>query len=147
VKNPNPIARARRLQSRRKELGSSNPSCFDCGESDIACLEGDHPVGKKRDPKFTRTRCRNCHRKVEFKRDVAGLTKNGQHRPDESEIEEVCSYLLLLAEDQDLIAERLMSPSASPAVVAAAVQSTAASLRRKAKSLASARPHDLGPSS
>ena len=131
---------------RRKELGSTNPSCFDCGESDIACLELDHPVGKKRDPKFTRVRCRNCHRKIEFKRDVGGLTKNGQHPTDESAIEEVCSYLLLLAEDQDSIAERLMSPSASPALVAAALRSTAASLRRKARSLASAHPHEVDPS-
>jgi hypothetical protein len=47
----------------------------------------------------------------------------------------------LLAEDQDSIAERLLSPSASPQSIAAALNSTAASLRRKAKSL----PHPSLP--
>jgi hypothetical protein len=119
---------------RRKKLGSDR--CFYCPESDIACLELDHPVGRKRDPKFTRTVCRNSHRKLEMERDLAGLTKNGQHNTNESEVEELRCYLLLLAEDQDSLADLLQSPDASPERIAAALQSTAASLRRRAKSLA-----------
>jgi hypothetical protein len=134
VKNPNPIARAGRLQRRRKELGIS-PSCFDCGESDIACLELDHQVGRKRDPEFTRIRCRNCHRKVEFKRDVAGLTKNGQHRTEESPVEEERSYLLLVAEDLDSIVELINARSISRSALVAALQASTASIRRRAKSL------------
>jgi hypothetical protein len=135
VKNPNPISRARRHEMRRKKLGCTNPRCFYCPESDIACLELDHPVGSKRDPKFKRAVCRNCHRKREMERDLAGLTKNGQHNTNESEVEELRSYLMLMAEDQDSIADALLSPAASPELIAAALQSTAASLRRRAKSL------------
>jgi hypothetical protein len=134
MKNPNPITRARRYEMRRKKLGSDR--CFYCPECGIACLELDHPVGRKRDPKFERVVCRNCHRKREMERDLARLTKNGQHNTNEPKFEELRSYLLLLAEDQDSIADLLQSsPAASPKLIAAALQSTAASLRRKANSL------------
>jgi hypothetical protein len=133
VKNPNPITRARRYEMRRKELGSDR--CFYCPECDIACLEIDHPVGHKRDPKFKRTVCRNCHRKREMERDLARLTKNGQHNTNETELEQLRSYLLLLALDQDSIADLLRSPAASTKLIAAGLQSTAASLRRRANSL------------
>lgn len=135
MKNPRPIKRALRLERRRAELGSDNPRCFYCPESAIERLEVEHPVGRKHDPHFKRAVCRNCHRTLELKRDLAGLTKNGQHDTQESEIEELRSYLLLLAEDQDSIAERLQSQAASPSLVAAALRSTAESLRRRAKSL------------
>jgi hypothetical protein len=114
MRNPNPIKRARRIEMRRKYLGI-DARCFYCGESDVVCLEEDHPVGHKRDSKFKRTVCRNCHRKREFERDLAGLTKNGLHNTRESEREALRSYLLLLAQDHE---------------------ATAASLRRKAASLA-----------
>lgn len=133
MKNPNPITRARRYEMRRKKLGSDR--CFYCPERGIACLELDHPVGRKRDPEFTRPVCRNCHRKREMERDLAGLTKNGQHTTNESELEELRSYLLLLAEDQDSIADLLQTPVASPLLIATALLSTAASLRRRANSL------------
>jgi hypothetical protein len=42
---------------------------------------------------------------------------------------------LFLAEDQDSLAELLQSPTASPQLIAAALQSTAESLRRKARAL------------
>jgi len=118
---------------RRKLLGSDR--CFYCSESDLACLELDHPVGQKRDPKFTRPACRNCHRKRDMERDLAKLTKNGLHHTDESAPEELHSYLMLLAKDQEAIADVVESPAASPKLIAAALRSTAASLRRKANSL------------
>jgi hypothetical protein len=135
VKNPNPITRARRLEMRRKLLGSDR--CLYCPESDLACLELDHPVGRKRDPEFTRVVCRNCHRKREMERDLAELTKNGLHNTNESAVEGLRSYLLLLAEDQESIAAAVESPAASKKLTAAALRSTAASLRRKANSLPS----------
>jgi hypothetical protein len=46
MKNPNPIARARRIEVRRKELGYAT-RCFHCPESELFCLENDHPVTEK----------------------------------------------------------------------------------------------------
>src|SRR5207248_4759697 len=112
VTNPNPIARARRLETRRKQLGYPD-RCFYCPESDVSCFEEDHPVTRKLDPKFRRTVCRNCHWKNERKRDDAKLTKNGLHEVIESDREGLQRYLLLLAEDQDSIAGLLQSPTAS----------------------------------
>ena len=135
MKNPEPIARAWRLEKRRKQLGSDNPRCFYCQEGDIACLELDHPVTEELDPKFTRTECRNDHRKLELKRDVVGLTKNGRRGVKESKRAQFRRYLLLLAEDQDSIADVALSPGTSPELVAAELRATAASLRRKAGEL------------
>jgi len=129
VKNPDPIARAWRLEKRRKELGSDNPRCFYCPESDLPCLEIDHPVTEELDPKFTRIECRNDHRKLELKRDVAGLTHNGRRGVKESKGIQLRRYLLLLAEDLDSIA------AVSPEAIAAELRATAASLRRKAAEL------------
>lgn len=120
---------------RRKYLGGGDLRCFYCPESDIECLELDHPVGWKRDPKFVRVVCRNSHRKLETARDLAGLTYNGLHNTNESKQELLRSYLLLLAEDQESIADLVQSPAASLPLVAAALRATADSLRRKANSL------------
>jgi 5-methylcytosine-specific restriction endonuclease McrA len=107
VKNPSPVTRARRTEMRRKTLGSDNPSCFYCPESDVACLEIEHPVGREYDKRFTRIVCRNCHGKLEMKRDVAQLTKNGQHRAPETEYESLLNYLLRLADDHEATSESL----------------------------------------
>jgi hypothetical protein len=133
VKNPNPITRARRIETRRKQLGYPT-RCFHCPETDIFCFEEDHPATRELDDQFKRVECRNCHRKVEARRDIKGLTKNGQHDVNESEREALRRYLLLMAEDQDSIAELLQSPNASSPLIANALKSTAASLRRKAES-------------
>lgn len=106
MKNPNPMKRARRLEMRRKYLGSDNPSCFYCDESDIDCLELDHPAGREHDEAFTRIVCSNCHRKLEMERDLAGLTKNGQHRAPKIELE-LCNYVLRVADDLDATSESL----------------------------------------
>lgn len=83
---------------RRKYLGSDHPSCFYCDQSDIDCLELDHPLGREHDEAFTRIVCSNCHRKSEAERDLARLTKNGQHRVPGTELTPG-NYLLRLAED------------------------------------------------
>ena len=129
-RNPQPIKRARRIEWRRKHLGAGG--CFYCSQSNIECLERDHPVGVKRDPMFTRVSCRNCHRQREMERDLARLTKNGLHKKHEASAEKIRSYLLLLAMDQESIATVLESPNASPGLIAAALRSTADSLRRQA---------------
>jgi hypothetical protein len=129
VNNPAPIPRAWRLEKRCKQLGSNNPRCFYCGETNVACLELDHPVTEELDPKFTRVECRNDHRKLELQRDVAGLTKNGRRDKKESQRVQLGRYLLLMAEDQDAIA------AVSPEEIAAALRATASSLRRKAAEL------------
>ncbi len=134
MKNPNPITRARRIEMRRKELGYPT-RCFYCPETDLSCFELDHQVTFKPDPGFKRAVCRNCHWKHERKRDDAKLTKNGLHDAPETEREQVSRYLMLLAMDQDSIADMLESSACSPQLAANALRSSAASTRRKAKSL------------
>ena len=142
MKNPQPIKRARRIEMRRKFLGAD--CCFYCPESNTSCLERDHPVGCKRDPRFFRAVCRNCHRKLELQRDLNGLTKNGLHKTRESKQKDHVSYLLLLALDQESIAEVLESPNASLPLIAAALRSTAASLRRITTSFGSRAANSCG---
>jgi len=57
------LAREVRKQRRLEALGSNNPICGTCGETDWRCLEGHHPAGEKHDA-LTVPTCRNCHRKV-----------------------------------------------------------------------------------
>jgi hypothetical protein len=136
VKNPNPIGRAYRLEKRRKELGCQNPRCFYCGESDIFCLENDHPVSEELDAEFTRIVCRNCHRKREAERDLLKLTKNGLRKPTESKHSKSVRHRMLLANDLDSISDLLTSSpaSASLPMIADAVHAVATSLRREASS-------------
>lgn len=135
MKNPNPIGRARRIEMRRKHLGYPT-RCHYCGETDIFCFEEDHPVTEGLDPKFKRVVCRNCHRKEEGKRDVSGLTTNGQHFSPESPLQAHRRYLLLMAQDEESQAELLeREPNVPPALLIKASRDRAASLRRKAQAL------------
>jgi hypothetical protein len=135
MKNPNPIARARRIEMRRKQLGYPC-RCFYCPETDLFCFEEDHPVTRELDEKFKRVVCRNCHRKSEASRDIKGLTKNGKHDVVESEVEKFRRYLVLMAEDEDSQAELLQCKPNTPIdLIVKASQARAASLRRKAQEL------------
>jgi hypothetical protein len=58
-------------------LGTRTLICVYCDETAIECLELHHVVGKKLDSTLMEIRCRNCHRKIEYQRDVVGLTGNG----------------------------------------------------------------------
>jgi hypothetical protein len=129
---------------RRKQLGYPT-RCFYCPETDIFCFELDHPVTGELDEPFKRALCRNCHRKLEARRDIKGLTKNGQHSVVETERAALQRYLLLLAEDQDTIAEH--AQTTPPELIAAELQKTAASLRRKALALSLPDPALSSPSS
>jgi hypothetical protein len=140
VKNPYPITRARRIEMRRKQMGYAT-RCFYCSETDIFCFEEDHPVTEGLDADFRRAVCRNCHRKLEARRDIKGLTKNGQHAVKESEREALRRYLLLLAEDEESQAELLRQDPKTPTkLIITASQARAASLRRKAQALSLGRP-------
>lgn len=52
-----------RKQRRLERLGSNEPRCGVCGESDDRCLERHHVADHGRD-EATVAICRNCHRKV-----------------------------------------------------------------------------------
>jgi hypothetical protein len=132
MRNPYPIARARRIEMRRKQLGYPT-RCFYCSETELYCFEVDHPVTEGLDASFKRVVCRNCHRKLEASRDVKGLTKNGQHNVNEPERERLRRYLELMAEDEESQAELLQGEPTIPIhLIVAASKARAASLRRKA---------------
>jgi hypothetical protein len=54
--------RERRKQRRLEKLGTNNPRCPLCGETDWRCMEVHHVAGQARDS-VTVTICANCHRK------------------------------------------------------------------------------------
>lgn len=62
-KPPVNIAKEARKQSRFEKLGTDNPVCGMCGETDWRVMELHHVADHKRD-KATVLLCRNCHRKV-----------------------------------------------------------------------------------
>src|SRR4029077_13260957 len=74
-------------------------------------------------------------------RDVAKLTTNGMRKTKRSARDQLRSYLLLLAFDQDSLADLLTSSPDSTQRIAIALHSTAMSLRRKADSLQSRKWH------
>lgn len=135
MKNPNPITRARRIETRRKQLGYPT-RCFYCPETDVFCFEEEHPVTRELDKKFKRAVCRNCHRKLEARRDIKGLTKNGRRDAIETQRDELKRYILLMAEDEELQAELLQqNPNTPTHLLISASQARAASLRRIAQTL------------
>ena len=75
-----PIRAARRKVQQFSRLGTRTPCCLYCGETAVECLELHHVVGRELDPEFKEVRCRNCHRKIEFRRDSVELSSNGIHR-------------------------------------------------------------------
>jgi hypothetical protein len=129
---------------RRKQLGYAT-RCFSCPETDIFCFELDHPVTEELDEHFKRAVCRNCHRKLEARRDIKGLTKNGQHNVVETDRAALQRYILLLADDQETIAEHVRTTP--PELIAVELQKTAASLRRKAQALSLPDPALSSPNS
>jgi hypothetical protein len=74
-----PIRTARRKVQQFSRLETRTPCCAYCGETAPECLELHHVVGRRLDSAFKEVRCRNCHRKIEFRRDCVGLSKNGIH--------------------------------------------------------------------
>jgi hypothetical protein len=59
----NPLAAEARKQARLEKLGTNEPRCGTCGETDWRCMEQHHVADLGRD-EATVLICRNCHRKV-----------------------------------------------------------------------------------
>ena len=57
------LRREKRRQHLLERLGTNNPRCAECGETDWRCLEVDHIAGRNFDGTATVIFCRNCHRK------------------------------------------------------------------------------------
>ena len=55
-----------RKQQQLRRLGTQNPTCVACGESDSAVLEKHHIAGRKHHDDQSIV-CRNCHRKLSAK--------------------------------------------------------------------------------
>ena len=103
-----PVQIAVRGEQQLARLGTRTLICVYCDEIAIECLELHHVVGEKLDPTLTEIRCRNCHRKIEFRRDVLGLTGNGIHTaPVLSKNEIMRLRLLGLAESHESQAQAL----------------------------------------
>ena len=52
-----------RLEQQYRRLGTRNPSCMCCNESNPFCLELHHVAGRKHHEDMSIV-CRNCHRKL-----------------------------------------------------------------------------------
>jgi hypothetical protein len=103
-----PAQIALRRERRLAELGTRTPICVYCGETAIECLELHHVVGKKLDSTLMEIRCRNCHRKIEYQRDVVGLTGNGIRSAPVLTKNEISRLRLLgLAESHESLAQAL----------------------------------------
>lgn len=104
MKVPVNIARARRTERRFLKLGSPQPVCVLCGESDPACLDavqGHHPTGRQRDPDLKVIVCANDQRKQHARLADEGLTMEREADPREVER----SRFLLIAQFLDSLAE------------------------------------------
>lgn len=58
-----PLDHEDRLEQQYRRLGTRQPSCVGCSESDPFCLELHH-IGSKKQHEDLSIICRNCHRKL-----------------------------------------------------------------------------------
>jgi len=94
--------RERRKQARLERLGSNEPRCATCGETDDRTLELHHVAGRKQDD-TTVILCRNCHRKMsDDQRDHPAPNQNSE--PPHTSIGH---FLLGLADMLRIIVDRL----------------------------------------
>ena len=92
----------RRKQRALERLGSNDPRCFLCGESDWRCLEAHHIAGHAHD-EATVPVCRNCHRKLsDCQKDHPVETVGG-----DSELEAIGRFLLGVADLFRLLVDKL----------------------------------------
>jgi hypothetical protein len=95
-----------KLQERRKQkalerLGTNNPVCVVCGETDWRCLELHHIAGKPFDGALAIV-CRNCHRKLsDMQKDHAPVAIAPPNR-----LESIGHFLLGLADLFALLVEK-----------------------------------------
>ena len=91
-----------RKQKRLEKLGSNNPVCTVCGETDWRCLELHHIAGKDHGEELAIV-CRNCHRKLsDTQKDYP------QKMRSESSVLEALGYYFLGQSDlQELMVAKL----------------------------------------
>lgn len=101
-KDKSKLAAERRKQSALERLGTNDPKCIYCDESDWRCLELHHIAGKKND-RTTVIVCRNCHRKL------SDLQKDHppQNEVPKDALEAIGFFLLGLADLFALLIEKL----------------------------------------
>jgi hypothetical protein len=104
LKPPRNIAKARREERTFLKLGTRQPVCTLCPESDPACLDiknGHHVTGQQRDIELKVVVCANDQRKQHARLDDAGLTMQRESNPRELQR----SRLLFSAEFLESLAE------------------------------------------
>lgn len=95
----------KRKQRALQRLGSANPHCILCGESDWRCLELHH-IGQEGFDSSTGIVCRNCHRKTSD----AQMAHPKPLNPTEPAMFERIGHVLLgLADFFELLIEKLRS--------------------------------------
>lgn len=96
------LAREVRKQRRLERLGTNEPRCGTCGETDDRCLEKHHVADHGRD-EATVLVCRNCHRKVsDDQRDHPPFD-----RASDPTLDAIGHFLLGLADLLRIIIEKL----------------------------------------
>lgn len=98
-----PVDDEDRKQQQLRRLGTQNPSCVICGESDPAVLEKHHIAGRKHHDDLAIV-CRNCHGKLSDKQRGRATS----HPPDPPGMSSTIGrYLLGLADLLEMIIEAL----------------------------------------
>lgn len=92
-----------RRQRRLRRLGSNNPACGTCGETDDRCLELHHVADYGRDDAVVRI-CRNCHRKVsDDQKDHPAFDKSA-----DPTLDRIGHFMLGIADLLSVIVEKLI---------------------------------------
>jgi hypothetical protein len=65
----NEIRRSARRERAYQRLGTRNPRCIYCDETEPLVMEKHHIAGQAYDPDTTVITCRNCHRKLSDRQD------------------------------------------------------------------------------
>lgn len=96
-------AKETRMQNRLAKLGTNEPRCGICGETDWRVMDLHHVADHKRD-ELTVLLCANCHRKVtDDQRDHPPLDRDA-----EPMLDRIGHFMLGLADMLRLIVEKLI---------------------------------------
>lgn len=93
-----------RMERAFRRLGTRNPICVTCGESDPRCLELHHVAGEKHHGD-TAPVCRNCHRKLSDQQLDHPAVAIGQDKS----LATMGHYLIGLADLFRMIAEAMLA--------------------------------------
>jgi hypothetical protein len=100
--NNNDMARERRKQRRLEALGTNEPRCATCGETDWRVIEQHHGADHGRDSAMV-LECRNCHRKLgDDQKDHPAFNPNA-----EPMLDRIGHFLLGLADMLRIIVAKL----------------------------------------